>query len=39
MATVSLPNDKIGRALQESQERDKEKEQPAPETAKLKFQG
>jgi len=38
MAPIGLPDDKIGRALQQRQERNQEKKQPATETAKSKFQ-
>jgi len=35
---IGLADDKIGRALQQRQERNQEKEQPATETAESKFQ-
>jgi hypothetical protein len=38
MAPIGLPDDKIGRALQQRQERNQEKEEPATETAESKFQ-
>ena len=36
---IRVPDDEIGNALQERQERDEKEEKPAPETAKLKPQG
>jgi hypothetical protein len=38
MVPIGLADDKIGRALQQRQERNQEKEQPATETAESKFQ-
>ena len=38
MLPIGLADDKIGRALQQRQERNQEKEQPATETAESKFQ-
>ena len=38
MAPIGLADDKIGRALQQRQEGNQEKEQPATETAESKFQ-
>jgi hypothetical protein len=38
VAAIRLPDDKIGRALQQRQEGNQEKEQPATETAESKFQ-
>jgi hypothetical protein len=38
VAAIRLADDKIGRALQQRQEGNKEKEQPATETAESKFQ-
>jgi hypothetical protein len=38
MAPIGLADDKIGCALQQSQEGNQEKEQPAAETAESKFQ-
>ncbi|MEP6823028.1 MAG: hypothetical protein ABI946_11845 [Chthoniobacterales bacterium] len=39
VVAIRPPNDKIGDALQEGQERDEREKQPAPETAKVKPQG
>ena len=38
MVPIGLADDKIGRALQQRQERNQEKEEPATETAESKFQ-
>ena len=38
MVPIGLADDKIGRALQQCQERNQEKEQPATETAESEFQ-
>jgi hypothetical protein len=38
MVPIGLADDKIGRALQQRQEGNQEKEQPATETAESKFQ-
>ena len=38
MLSISLPDEKVDCALQQRQERDQEKEQPASETAESKFQ-
>ena len=39
MFAIGVPNDKIGRALQESEKRDQRKKEPAAETAEMKPQG
>lgn len=38
MVAIGLADDKIGRALQQRQEGNQEKEEPATETAESKFQ-
>ena len=38
MVPIGLADDKVGRALQQRQERNQEKEEPATETAESKFQ-
>ena len=39
VSAIGLPNDEVSRALEQRQESNQEKEQPAPETAESKFQG
>ncbi len=39
VVAIRPPNDKVGDALQEGQERDEREKQPASETAKVKPQG
>lgn len=39
MFAIGVPDDEIGRALQESEKRDQRKEEAAAETAKMKPQG
>jgi len=39
MFAIGVPDDEIGRALQESEKCDQRKEEPAAETAKMKPQG
>jgi hypothetical protein len=38
MLSISLPDQKVDRALQQRQERNQEKQQPAPKTTESKFQ-
>ena len=38
MLSISLPDEKVACALQQRQERNQEKQQPAPKTAESKFQ-
>ena len=39
MAAVRLPDDEVGRALQQGQKRNERKKKPAPETAESELQG
>ena len=39
MLPIGMPDEEIGRTLQKGEERDKKKEEPAPDTTETEFQG